>query len=234
METEVVLFDFDGVIANTEESNAAYLEKALAAFGIQLADEDRKALIGTNDKTRIESLLSRSSVKVTAEDLAGKRRQLGNTYENSCICPMPGVVSLIQDIRGRRLKTGLVTSTSTRLIMIALNRMKMTGLFDVIICGDMCANCKPDPECYKMAMDYLEAEPRKCIVFEDSAVGIHAARLAGARVAAYRGSGIQQDVSEADFIVDSYEVCRDRLDDILHGNQRDKFILPPSYLWDKI
>lgn len=50
METEFVLFDFDGVIANTEESNAAYLEKALSAFGIQLTDDDRKALIGTNDK----------------------------------------------------------------------------------------------------------------------------------------------------------------------------------------
>ena len=113
MGTEFVLFDFDGVIANTEESNAAYLEKALSAFGIQLTDDERKALIGTNDKARIESLLSRSLVKVTAEDLAGKRRQVGNTYENSCIRPMPGVVSLIQEIRGRGMKTGLVTSTST-------------------------------------------------------------------------------------------------------------------------
>ena len=67
------------------------------------------------------------------------------------------------------------------------------------------------------AMDYLGAEPCKCIVFEDSAVGIHAARLAGARVAAYRGSGIQQDVSEADLIVDSYDECKDMLDDIMQG-----------------
>lgn len=220
METEFVLFDFDGVIANTEESNAAYLEKALSAFGIQLTDKDRNALIGTNDKTRIRSLLSRSSVRVTEEDLANKRRQVGNTYENSCIRPFPGVVSLIQDIRGRGIKTGLVTSTSTRLIMIALNRMKMTALFDVIVCGDMCTNGKPDPECYKTAMHYLGADPRKCIVFEDSAVGIHAAKQAGARVAAYRGSGIPQDVREADFVVDSYEACRDMLDGIIQGRMK--------------
>lgn len=167
METEFVLFDFDGVIANTEESNAAYLEKALSAFGIQLTDDDRKALIGTNDKARIESLLSRSLVKVTAEDLAGKRRQVGNTYENSCIRPMPGVVSLIQEIRGRGMKTGLVTSTSTRLIMIALNRMRMTALFDVVICGDMCANHKPDPECYK----------RQWIIWERSLVSALCLRI---------------------------------------------------------
>ena len=43
MGTEFVLFDFDGVIANTEESNAAYLDKALSAFGIQLTDDVRTA-----------------------------------------------------------------------------------------------------------------------------------------------------------------------------------------------
>ena len=144
METEFVLFDFDGVIANTEESNAAYLEKALGAFGIRLTEEDKRLLIGTNDKTAIEALLSRAPVKVAAEELARMRKEVGNTYENSDIRPMPGVVSLIQHIRGRGMKTGLVTSTSTRLIMIALNRMKMTSLFDVVVCGDMCTNLKPD------------------------------------------------------------------------------------------
>lgn len=217
METEFVLFDFDGVIANTEESNAAYLEKALGAFGIRLTEEDKRLLIGTNDKTAIEALLSRAPVKVAAEDLARMRKEVGNTYENSDIRPMPGVVSLIQHIRGRGMKTGLVTSTSTRLIMIALNRMKMTSLFDVVVCGDMCTNLKPDPECYKKAMDYLGAEPGRCIVFEDSPVGIHAAKLAGARVAAYRGSGIPQDVREADYIVDSYIGYKNTLDCILLG-----------------
>ena len=101
METEFVLFDFDGVIANTEESNAAYLEKALGAFGIRLTEEDKRLLIGTNDKTAIEALLSRAPVKVAAEELARMRKEVGNTYENSDIRPMPGVVSLIQHIRGR-------------------------------------------------------------------------------------------------------------------------------------
>ena len=66
-------------------------------------------------------------------------------------------------------------------------------------------------------MDYLGAEPGRCIVFEDSAVGIHAAKLAGVRVAAYRGSGIPQDVREADYIVDSYIGYKNTLDCILQG-----------------
>ena len=169
MGTEFVLFDFDGVIANTEESNAAYLEKALSAFGIQLTDDERKALIGTNDKARIESLLSRSLVKVTAEDLAGKRRQVGNTYENSCIRPMPGVVSLIQEIRGRGMKTGLVTSTSTRLIMIALNRM--TGVSPAMENNGSGAICAPTTNRIRSAIK------RQWIIWERSLVSALCLRI---------------------------------------------------------
>lgn len=215
MENRFVLFDFDGVIADTEESNALYLEKALKAFGICITDRDKQELIGTNDKSKVLNLLSRAAKTVTMEEFCGMREAVGNTYEDSDIRPMPGVVSLIRCIRSRGIKTGLVTSTSTRLIMIALNRMQMTHLFDVVVCGDMCTSKKPDPEGYQKAMGYLRAEPQKCIVFEDSSVGIRAAKRAGARVAAYRGSGIAQDVREADFIVDSYEMCSELLDRIL-------------------
>ena len=77
--------------------------------------------------------------------------------------------------------------------------MQMTDLFDVIVCGDMCAERKPDPECYLKAMGLLGAVPQECLVFEDSSVGIHAAKQA------FTGSGNGQDVSEADYVVSSYE-----------------------------
>ena len=83
--------------------------------------------------------------------------------------------------------------------------MQMTDLFDVIVCGDMCAERKPDPEWYLKEMGLLGAVPQECHVFEDSSVGIHAAKQAGIEVAAFTGSGNGQDVSEADYVVSSYE-----------------------------
>ena len=83
--------------------------------------------------------------------------------------------------------------------------MQMTDLFDVIVCGDMCAERKPDPECYLKAMGLLGAVPQECLVFEDSSVGIHAAKQAGIEVAAFTGSGNGQDVSEADYVVSEYD-----------------------------
>ena len=205
MKKKYVLFDFDGVIADTEESNSNYLGLALKEFGVELTEKDKQRLIGTHDQELLIEFLSRAPRKVTVEQLTRRRKELGNTYENGNIAPIPGIVPLIQGLRQSGVKTALVSSTATRLIIMGLNRMQMTDLFDVIVCGDMCAERKPDPECYLKAMGLLGAVPQECLVFEDSSVGIHAAKQAGIEVAAFTGSGNGQDVSEADYVVSSYE-----------------------------
>ncbi len=204
-----VLFDFDGVIADTEESNARYLEKALNYYHIKLADADRRKLIGTNDQSCLIDLLKKADADVSLEQLQARRRQVGNTYEDGDINPFPGVVHYIAQLRKSGRKTALVTSTSTRLIIAILNRMHMTNLFDVIMCGDMCQTSKPDPTIYLKAMAFLGANPQDCLVIEDSEVGIHAGKNAGATVLAFRGSGVTQDIREADYQADTYDdVCQ--------------------------
>jgi len=211
-----VLFDFDGVIANTEKSNCKYLEETLACFGIYLTDKDRQNLIGSNDKMIINQLLARSSQNVSYEQWLLKRKEFGNTYENGDIKPMPELILFIKFLKEKGFKIGIVTSTKTKLIIIALNRMNMTSLFDVIICGDMCTKNKPDPQCYQKAMFLLKANPEECIIFEDSEIGIHAAKQTGALVVAYGGSGIIQNVKEADIFITSYAECYKKLNKFLY------------------
>ena len=206
-----LIFDFDGVIANTEKSNADYLARALAVYGITLSEEDRKTLIGTSDKSRLSDILRRSTVPVTWERLAETRREIGNTYENGDIRPMDGLVSMIRFFRERGIRTAIASSTSTKFIITALNRLEMLPLFDVIVCGDMCTRSKPDPEIYSRAMEYLEAEPEECVIIEDSTPGICAGRASGAVVMAYTGSGIYQNISEANLAVEDYGICKEKL-----------------------
>lgn len=198
------LFDFDGVIADTETSNKEFLEKALAVFGVTLTDEERMSLVGTNDPHRIERFLSRANRTVTMEEYRAQRVASGNTYENGDIAPMPGLISLLRDFRSKGIRTAVVSMTSLRLISIGLERMGMTDLFDTVIGGDMVTNHKPNPEPYQMAMERLGARPEECIVFEDSPVGISAGKAAGAFVVGYTGASIQQDTSEADCVLDCF------------------------------
>lgn len=86
MPIRCVLFDFDGVIADTEERNADYLAAALAHFGVRLTDADRSALVGINDPSLLEALLKRAETPVTLEQLQAERARRGNYYENGATC----------------------------------------------------------------------------------------------------------------------------------------------------
>ena len=97
-------------------------------------------MIGTHDQELlIEFCRGPASQSDSRAAYTETKKELGNTYENGNIAPIPGIVPLIQGLRQSGVKTALVSSTATHLIIMGLNRMQMTDLFDVIVCGDMCA-----------------------------------------------------------------------------------------------
>ncbi len=208
MEARYVLFDFDGVIADTEESNVKYLGKALAVFGVVITPEEQAQLVGMNDPRILEKMLRRARPPVTLKQLLEERQRQGNTYEDDPdLAPTPGVIEFLHRLRAAGKGIALVSSTSARLILAALNRLGLTGFFDVIICGDMVSEKKPSPECYRKAMALLRARPEECVIVEDSPVGIRAGKAAGAVVAACRCGRLRQDTSQADFEFESFEEC---------------------------
>ena len=208
MEARCVLFDFDGVIADTEESNVKYLGKALAVFGVVITPEEQAQLVGMNDPRILEKMLRRARPPVTLEQLLEERQRQGNTYEDDPdLAPTPGVIEFLHRLRAAGKGIALVSSTSARLILAALNRLGLTGFFDVIICGDMVSEKKTSPECYRKAMALLRARPEECVIVEDSPVGILAGKAAGAAVAACRCGRLRQDTSQADFEFESFEEC---------------------------
>ena len=208
MEARCVLFDFDGVIADTEESNVKYLGKALAVFGVVITPEEQAQLVGMTDPRILEKMLRRARPPVTLKQLLEERQRQGNTYEDDPdLAPTPGVIEFLHRLRAAGKRIALVSSTSARLILAALNRLGLTGFFDVIICGDMVSEKKPSPECYRKAMALLRARPEECVIVEDSPVGIRAGKAAGAVVAACRCGRLRQDTSQADFEFESFEEC---------------------------
>lgn len=208
MEARYVLFDFDGVIADTEESNVKYLGKALAVFGVVITPEEQAQLVGMNDPRILEKMLRRARPPVTLKQLLEERQRQGNTYEDDPdLAPTPGVIEFLHRLRAAGKRIALVSSTSARLILAALNRLGLTSFFDVIICGDMVSEKKPSPECYRKAMALLRARPEECVIVEDSPVGIRAGKAAGAVVAACRCGRLRQDTSQADFEFESFEEC---------------------------
>ena len=99
----------------------------------------------------------------------------------------------------------MVSSTSTKYIVTALNRMGLTGQFQVIVCGDMVRRPKPAPHSYQLAMSLLGLSPEDCLAIEDSPTGIQAARAAGLQVVGYKGGSVEQETDSASWEVRSFQ-----------------------------
>lgn len=208
MKLEYVLFDFDGVMADTETGTFQYTKAVFKKYGVFLDDSVHDKYIGTDGTALIKYYIEKNGLSVTLEKFLEEKRALGNFYEDSSnLAPMPGAIEFITWLRQHNISTGLVSSTSSRLILAALNRMCMTSFFDVIVCGDMVQHKKPNPECYLKAMVQLQAKPETTVIFEDSPIGIVAAQKTGSHVVGYKGSKVHQDTREADTEVTDFYQC---------------------------
>lgn len=204
-----VLFDFDGVIADTEESNSEYCAKAMLHFGVVMTTEDKKSLVGAHGPSVIQRLLDRAEQPATMDDFLRIRAASGNTYEDGDLKAEPGVILLIEALRAAGVKTAVVSSTRAKLILAGLNRLHMLPLFDIVLCGDMTEKHKPDPFPYQKAMEMLGVSPEETIVVEDSPIGIHAGVSSGADVIAYTGGTVKQDIHEAPYSASSFDAFFD-------------------------
>ncbi|MDD3174034.1 MAG: HAD family phosphatase [Herbinix sp.] len=210
MKLKCVLFDFDGVIADSENGVYEYLKKAFLPYGVYLTEKDKLSYIGTSGIQCIQNTIDSNHLELTVEKLMEEKMKLGNYYEDSeDLAPMPGAVELLQLLKKSGIRTGLVSSTRSSFILAALNRMNMISYFDVIICGDMIKERKPSPEGYLKAASLLKVKSEECIVIEDSPTGIRAAKAAGIFVIGYKGSEVLQNTSEADIEIHKFSECLD-------------------------
>jgi len=120
------------------------------------------------------------------------------TNQTEGLAAVPGAAHLIESLRGQRW--GIVTSGS---VPIATLRLRAVGLEppDPMVTGDRVRRGKPDPEGYLLGASLLDAEPSRCLVFEDATVGVAAARAAGMQVVALATTHDPAVLGAADAIV---------------------------------
>ena len=201
---DAVLFDFDGTLCNTEIENLYLAQDILRQMGAEVSREELEVLTGGEDRVTVPPILERHHVAGTIDDYERLRDDCYRTYAEASLSVEPGATELLDDLRARGVKVGLVSMTVSRCILTALARLGILGRFDAIVCGDMVENRKPAPDPYLRAMELLGVRPSACVAVEDSPTGIASAKAAGCYVIAYTGCDIVQDVSAADEVIDSF------------------------------
>lgn len=201
---EAALFDFDGTLCDTEHENLLLVGEILRCMGADVPFEVLQTLSGGEDRVTVPPIMERYGARGTIDDYERMRDGCYRTYCEGDLVLEPGAVEFLDGLAARGVRLALVSTTEARGILTALNRLGLTSRFDAIVCGDMVGHCKPHPEPYLTALERLGVSPANAVVFEDSPTGIAAGKAAGCHVCAYSGCSVEQDLSAADEVVDSY------------------------------
>ena len=204
---EALLFDFDGLLVDSESVAFQTWQEAYREHGAELAVERWAAAIGTiggfDPLEHLEESLGRAIDREAVE-----RAQREREHALAVVQPFrPGVVEYLTEARERGIRVAIVSSSSNAWIAGHLERLDTVDGWACIVCanGDV-ARAKPRPTLYLEALDNLGVAPEAAIAFEDSPNGVAAARAAEIFCVAVPNSVTAQlDLSEADLLVESLE-----------------------------
>ncbi len=207
-----LIFDVDGVIADTEPVNAkATIRVFEGMFGLKgVKPEDFEAGIGRGAERYVLAAAEVHAMKLTDEQVkaaAGLREQyLIRAIQEEPLPAFPGVLELIDSALHRHdFRLAIATSASLELSRSILESAKVPYQKMVYVTGSEIARKKPDPELFLVAARRMNIEPEYCVVFEDAPSGVQAAKAAGAKCIAVTNSTNAENLREADLIRDSLE-----------------------------
>jgi beta-phosphoglucomutase len=200
---KAVIFDLDGVIADTAVVHHAAWQKLAGEIGVPFDDSIGERLKGVDRRGSLEILLEsadRQYTEVEKEALASRkndyyRQQVERLGPENLL---PGARAAIESVRQAGLKIGL--ASASRNAPLLLQRLGIAELFDCVVDANLISRSKPDPEIFLAAASALGVAPGECLGVEDAAAGIASIHAAG-MVAI--GIGHAQALAGADVVLPS-------------------------------
>jgi HAD superfamily hydrolase (TIGR01509 family) len=200
-----LVFDFDGLILETEGPIFRSWQELYASFGFPLPFDIWATIIGTAQAEfepagELERLLGQS-LDWSQVEPQRQQRELALISQQPIL---PGVEQTLQDARLLGLKIGLASSSSCKWVEGHLRERGLRVYFDVVRAADDVRRTKPDPELYLAVLAGLGVPGSQAIALEDSPNGIRAAKAAGMRCVAVPNSLTRQlPLHEADLRLES-------------------------------
>ncbi|HSL44655.1 MAG TPA: beta-phosphoglucomutase [Anaerolineales bacterium] len=197
------IFDLDGVLTDTAEYHYRGWKRLADEFGIPFTREDNESLRGI---PRRESLMLILKERQFPEEQILEMMERKNNYYLEFIREitprdlLPGARELLEEIRAAGLKSAVGSASKNAPEVV--ERLGIGDLLDAISHGGSVERQKPAPDLFVHAADQLGLTPAECVVVEDAAAGIEAARAGGFRSI---GLGPEERVRKADLVLPSLD-----------------------------
>lgn len=206
---KAIIFDFDGVIVDTEPLHYRAFASTVAPLGIGFDYERyRQQYIGFDDRDGFRAICSEHNVALDDDGLGRLIVEKAATFAGIVgegIAPLPGAIELIE--AAAAVMPIAICSGALRqdidLILPLLGGGGVHERFRGIVCADDVERSKPDPQCYTLAAQRLGIAPQHCVAIEDTPAGIISARDAGLRTLAVASSFPIDRLLDAERVVGS-------------------------------
>ncbi|PYK91813.1 MAG: hypothetical protein DME35_00970 [Verrucomicrobia bacterium] len=186
-----VIFDLDGVLADSEPWWNKIDAKLLAEYGVDYHGEYHREVLGVSYRLAVEFYKTKFGISVPTEELVKRRGEIATEFFANRVGLFPNAKRVLEELRKIRLpgsdmklRLALATSSVSTSARPFLDRHHLTRFFDVVVTGDEIERGKPEPDIYLSTAEKLGLRPNECLVVEDSLSGIAAAKAAKMRVAA--------------------------------------------------
>jgi len=218
---DAVIFDFDGIVLDSETPEYESHRRIFERCGVPLTPEVWCDQIGVWTQGHHERwharLCDASRQAPDWPSFASEQTRLFQQLVPSA--PMRGIRALLDELVSRKVKTAVASSAPARWVVPAAAGIGVSGFFQTIVAGDQVAHRKPAPDVYLEALRRVGADPRRTIAIEDSAPGLASARAAGLKtVAIPHWLTARHDLSAADLrVAHAEELTLDVLERVLAG-----------------
>ncbi len=181
---EAIIFDFDGLILDTETPEFEVLQEIYGEHNAELSIQKWGKIIGGSDAVNfdpiadLERLLGKSIDRQRVRDKwerESSRRKEANPI-------LPGVLDLLAEADRMKIDLAVASSSSHAWVDSHLKRLGLFERFQHIVCADDVRHTKPSPELFNLALRKLNARAEHALIFEDSPNGVKAANAAGIAV----------------------------------------------------
>lgn len=201
---QAVIFDLDGVLIDSE---ICYISKlwhfVKDEFGKNVPQEELLPIVGASGMAHWLAVKPYLPREWEREDyMTAYRAYLARnpiSYAELCFPDVPPTLAGLQR-QGYRM--ALATSSPRDKVEESIGECGLMSFFEAVLTRDDVENCKPDPEIYLESLERLKLPPERCLVVEDSSIGITAAKEAGLTVAARLERRYYMDQSQADYLLE--------------------------------
>ncbi|NRB53504.1 MAG: HAD family phosphatase [Saprospiraceae bacterium] len=179
-----VLFDMDGVIADTNPFHKISIQEFCRRHQIEASDDFlREKVYGRVNREWIPNLFGKLSI-TEVETLAAEKEQLFRELYAPHLKPVEGLLDFLQMLQENKIKAAVATSAPFENAEFILSGLEISHYFQAVLHSADVEQGKPHPEIYLKAAAALNESPANCIVIEDSIAGVQAGRAAGCKVIA--------------------------------------------------